>query len=287
MNKKLILMLLLAAGLIAWMSSSFAGNKKLMTVNAAKVIAERAVVESVIGLKVRSSETVEDMIAKEVTVDAKTAARIKGIEYTDIVYDPSKDIAQVEASIKLGKVNNIVGKNIDFGGRTISRYGFATSTPAMAGPLQALRAAELDAYKQLAKTIVGFEIDSETSVKDYLLESDEVRAKMMAAIYGANLVDYRWDEQGDAYVKMRLRFGEVEDILNQKINYEDEVIEVEGVGAQVDDFNVSADDSGLSGTGVRRGAEIREGSIDIPIAGGAGSAVNGSNEPGGAVDLLH
>ncbi|MBK1620784.1 hypothetical protein CKO42_20585 [Lamprobacter modestohalophilus] len=283
---KKVLLVILGAALVGASVHTFAGNKKLMTVNAAKVIAERAVVESVIGLKVRSRESVEDLIAQEVRVDAKTAAAIKGIEYTDIVYDPDKDIGQVEASIQLGKVSNIVGKNIDYGGQTIKRFGFATSTPAMAGPLQALRAAELDAYKQLAKVIVGFEIDSKTSVRDYLLESDDVRARMMAAIYGADLVDYRWDEDGNGYVKMRLRFGQVEDVLNQKLNYDDEVIEVEGVGAQVDDFREAPTGGiGMAAT-VGRGAEIREGIIDVPVSSGVGGQTRDTNGAGGGVDLL-
>ncbi|MBK5931656.1 hypothetical protein [Halochromatium salexigens] len=288
MKKKWVLLVALAATFVMVSVQGVAGNKKLMTINAAKVIAERAVVESVVGLKVRSRESVEDLIAQEVRVDAKTAAAIKGIEYTDIVYDPDKDIARVEASIKLGRVSNIVGKNIDFGGQTIKRFGFATSTPAMAGPLQALRAAELDAYKQLAKQIVGFEIDSNTSVRDYLLESDDVRARMMAAIYGAQLVDQRWDEDGNAYVKMRLRFGEVEDVLNQKLNYDDEMIEVEGVGAQVDDFSEAPSDNGMEmATGVRRGAEIREGMIDVPVSGSlGGQGQSDRDNAGGAVDLL-
>lgn len=288
MKKKWVLLVALAAAFFVVSAQGVAGNKKLMTINAAKVIAERAVVESVVGLKVRSRERVEDLIAQEVRVDAKTAAAIKGIEYTDIVYDPDKDIARVEASIKLGRVSNIVGKHIDFGGQTIKRFGFATSTPAMAGPLQALRAAELDAYKQLAKQIVGFEIDSNTSVQDYLLESDDVRARMMAAIYGAQLVNQRWDEDGNAYVKMRLRFGEVEDVLNQKLNYDDEMIEVEGVGAQVDDFSEAPSDNGMEmATGVRGGAEIREGMIDVPISGGfGGQGQSDRGNAGGAVDLL-
>lgn len=286
MKMKKFFLLILGAAFVVVSLHTLAGNKKLMTVNAAKVIAERAVVESVVGLKVRSRESVEDLVAQEVRVDAKTAAAIKGIEYTDIIYDPEKDIAQVEASIELGKVSNIVGKNIDYGGQTIKRFGFATSTPAMAGPLQALRAAEIDAYKQLAKIIVGFEIDSKTTVRDYLLESDDVRARMMAAIYGADLVDYRWDEDGNAFVKMRLRFGEVEDVLNQKLNYDDEVIEVEGVGAQVDDFSQAPTGGDGMAAAVRRGSEIREGVIDMPVSGGAGGQAGDTNGAGGGVDLL-
>lgn len=268
-------------------SGALAGNKKLMTVNAAKVVAERAIVESVIGIKVRSQERVEDLVAQDVTVDAKTAAAIKGIEYSDIVYDPEKDIAQVEASIQLGRVTNIIGKNIDFGGKTIRRVGFATSTPAMAGPLRALRAAEMDAYKQLAKVIIGFKIDSNTSVKNYILESDTIRAKMMAAIYGAELVNYRWDEEGDAYVTMRLRFGEVEDVIGQKLLYDNEVIEVEGAGAQVDDFSQAPASDGADGSFNGGRATIREGRLDIPVSAVGGRASSNGDVPaGGGADLM-
>jgi hypothetical protein len=288
MKKNLSFYLVLSLLCLLMSSGALAGNKKLMTVNAAKVIAERAIVESVIGIKVRSQERVEDLVAQEVTVDSKTAAAIKGIEYSDIVYDPDKDIAQVEASIQLGRVTNIIGKNIDFGGKTIRRVGFATSTPAMAGPLRALRAAEMDAYKQLAKTIIGFKIDSNTSVKNYILESDTVRAKMMAAIYGAELVNYRWDQDGDAYVTMRLRFGEVEDVIGQKLLYDNEVIEVEGAGAQVDDFSQApaSNGSGAGGAFVGGRATIKEGSLDIPVSTFGGNTANGDVSAGGGADLL-
>jgi len=255
----LVALILMLASQIA-----IAGNKKMMTVNAAKVVAERAIVETVIGIKVRSRESVEDLVAQEVTIDAKTSAAIKGIEYTEAIYDPDKDIARVTASIKLGRVTNIIGKNIDFGGQTIQRVGFATSTPEMAGPLRALRAAELDAYKQLGKTIIGFKIDSSTSVKDFILQSDSIRAKMMAAIYGAELVGYRWDEEGNAYVQMRLKFGFIQDVLGRRLKYDGEVVEVEGMGAQHDDFNQAP--AGFGGDGNFTGrTQIREGTINVPV----------------------
>lgn len=264
---------LLAAGAMLCGAAS-AGSKKFMTINGAKVVAERAIVESVIGLKIRSKESVDEMIAGNVRIDAKTRASIKGIEYEDIVYDKRKDVARVVATLKLGRVSNIIGKRIDFQGRTIKRVGFATSTPAMAPPLQAMRAAEIDAYRQLAKKIVGFTLESRTTVENYVLKSDQIRTKLMAAIYGAELTGYRWDEDGDAYVKMTLSLRYVEDVLGQRLRRDGDVIEVEGSGAQADDY------AGQPEPGFSSGAAIREGSIDIPMGGpapvdqGYGGAVN-------------
>ena len=80
---------LLAVMLVLLTTSAWAGNKKLMTVNAAKVLAERAVIESVVGLKIRATDKVENLVATHMKIEAKTAAEVKGINYTDIVYDLS------------------------------------------------------------------------------------------------------------------------------------------------------------------------------------------------------
>lgn len=251
-------------------SCAYAGNKKLMTVNGAKVIAERAVAESVVGLKIRSTDTVENLVSKHMKIESKVFAAVKGINYTDIVYDKEKDIAKVTAEMQVNRVQNIVGGDVYYGDMTIKRIGFATSTPAMAKPLQALRAAELDAYKQLAKQIVGFKIGAKTTVENYVLKSDKVKAKVLAAIWGAELVKFRWDADGDAYVTLRLKTGLVNDVMGQNVDYSGEVIEVEGVGAQTDDFSEIVDAKNADEDFTKAGVEIREGSIDVPTPNNAG-----------------
>lgn len=275
--KKQIAELLIKSALILTLSMAvvglppaIAGNKKLMTIQAAKVLAERAIVESVIGLKIRTTERVENMVAVHQRIDAKTAANIKGIQYSDIVYDKAKDIAKVTARINLGRVTTIIGKRINWGDRTIERVAFATSTGANAGPLKALRAAELDAYSQLAKQIVGFNLKSETSVENYITKNDEARTRLLAAIYGAKLVGYRWDAEGDAYVKLALTLGEVDDILGQRINHNGTILEVEGSGAQTDDFSeVNTYEEKNTTSTMKIGTAIKEGNLDIPLNGQA------------------
>ena len=267
-------------GSILAVAPALAANKKLMTVKGAKTVAQRAIVESVIGLKVKSESEVQDMVSQSYTIDAKTAAAIKGVEYTDIIYDRDKDIAQVTAQIRVGRVSNIIGKRIDYGDQVIRRVGFATSTPSMAAPLKAMRAAELDAYAQLAEQIVGLKLRSETSVEDYILRSDEIKTKMMAAIYGAEMVGYRWDEEGDAYVTLKLNVHEVEDVLGQRLDYQGDTIEVEGAGASQDDFNQTRNGSSF-GNGSSAVTRVREGALAIPVL----ESPSDDNDGGGAVQL--
>lgn len=231
--------LLIAALLVSVLAAyGWAGNKRIMSTRAAKVMAERALVESVYGLKVRSTEEVQDMVAASFIgkTETKTSARIKGVKFEEVVYDAEKDIAKVTASINLESIENIDGQMMDLHNKEFRRVAFATSTPSQAGPLKALRAAELDAYKQLVKRVVGFTLESKTTVENYMLKSDMVKTKVLATIYLARVTDFGWTENGDAYVKMALNVKETSDILGEQIVGEDDIIEVEGAGAQVDDF---------------------------------------------------
>ena len=218
---------------------AWAGNKKIMTTRAAQVMAERALVETVYGLKVRSSEEVQDLVATNFTgkTETKTSATLGGIKFEEVIYDKEKDVAKATASLRLDKIVNIDGETLDLRNNEFRRVAFATSTPSQAGPLKALRAAEIDGYKQLVKRVVGFTLESQTTVENYILTSDLVKAKALATIYLAEVTDFGWTESGDAFVKMALNVKEVGNIIGQTIIGEDDVIIVEGSGAQVDDFS--------------------------------------------------
>ncbi len=237
-TKTIKLFLILTALTLLLTPEAWTGNKKIMTTRASKVLAERALVESIYGLKVRASEDVQDMIAANFTgkTETKTSARISGVKFEEVVYDAEKDIAKTTASVSLDSITNIDGDVMNLKNKIYRRVAFATSTPSQAGPLKALRAAEVDAYKQLVKRVVGFNLESQTTVENYMLTSDLVKTKVLATIYLAELTDFGWDDSGDAYVKMTLNVSDISEILGEGIVSDEEVIEVEGAGAQVDDF---------------------------------------------------
>jgi len=220
-------------------TSVSAGNKEHMTINAAKVLAERSLLESVYGLKVRATESVENMIATSFvgSTETKTEGLLQGVMYEEIVYDAEKDVAKVIATVKLQKIKNINGETINLKGKTFRRVAFATSTPEQAEPLKALRAAEIDAYKQLAKQLIGFTLESKTKVENYMLTSDMIKTKLLATLILAEVKEYGWRSNGDAYVKMTLNLKDFKDIIGQGVSGGARVVSVEGVGAQVDDFS--------------------------------------------------
>jgi len=235
------------------------GNKKLMSVNAAKTDAQRAILESIVGLKVKSESVVRDMIAERFTVDSKASGVVKDIEFTDIVYDPDKDIAKAVARIKVGSVINVIGRQINYKDAVIERVGFGTATPANAPPLQAMRAAQINAYQQLAEKVVGLQIDSKTTVENYVLQNDDLKATVLAAIWGAQVVSFEWDASGDATVKMSLKANYVRDVMGQVFKGEQPEIIAEGMGTSKDNFSDVQNGQTTGNT------KIREGSLSVPV----------------------
>jgi len=215
----------------------WAGNKKIMSIRAARVLAERALVESIYGLKIEASEEVTDMVAAsfEGRTETSTSASIKGITFEDMAYDAEKDVAKVTASVQIDTIDNIDGRPMNLGNKVFRRVAFATSTKSMAGPLKALRAAELDAYKQLAKHVVGFTLESKTTVENYILKSDVVKTKVVASLYMSELVDFGWDEYGDAFVKLSLNVDDFSAVLGEQVVGAGGDVVVEGQGSQEDD----------------------------------------------------
>ena len=219
----------------------WAGNKRLMSIMGAERDAQRKIVEAVYGLKIRASDHVQDLaaVASSGVTESKTTAMIDGIQVEEVIYDPELDIARVTAVARLDGITNIDGERLDLANRDFRCTGFGTATPANAGPLQALRAAEVDAYKKMAEQVVGLTLESHTRVENFRLASDTVKTRLLATIYLARITDFGWNEDGDAFVILTLDVAEAADILGDPAPDQGDLIEVEGWGAQEDDLNAS------------------------------------------------
>lgn len=257
----------LAILLVVPMAVSAAGNKQLMTIQKAKDLARRAIVESVVGLKIRSNALWASRPSDYYKIESKVAAAIKGVKFDRIQYDAEKDIAKATAYIQLGSVANIIGKQVDYQDQVVRRTAFATSTPTYMPQLNALRAAELNAYDEMAKLIVGQKVQSESRVKNFVLENDTVRTKVLAAIWGSEVKEFGWTEDGNAFVTLRLNARWVQDIVGQRIEYtEDNYVEATGHGSPVDDYSGTGT-GGSSESFVTRSTSVEQTSFDIPPAG--------------------
>jgi hypothetical protein len=213
---------------------AFAGRKKMMSIRIAKITAKRALVESVYGVKVRKEEKVTDVLNGIFvgTAESKTKGKLRGVVENEVMYDDNNDVAKVTVSIALATVTQLTGIQFPDPTRMITRVGFGTTTKESAGAIKAIRVAEVDAYSQLAEEIVGIELESKTKVENYVLKSDEIKSKLIAAIFMAELVDFGWegDNQEDAFVVLKIDTALIGDLLGEPLVGE-QVIQVKGYGS--------------------------------------------------------
>jgi hypothetical protein len=68
----------------------------------------------------------------------------------------------------------------------------------------ALRAAKVDAYRNLLEVTKGVQVDSRTTVKDFTVESDVINTQVEGLIKGAQVVDQQYMSDGTVEVRLRM-----------------------------------------------------------------------------------
>ncbi len=87
----------------------------------------------------------------------------------------------------------------------------AIDTPQ--GKLKAARAAELDAKRKLAEQIYGLRIDSDTLVRDFITEYDEINSQVNAVLVGAIVDNTSWGD-GMATVQVSIPARDVWTVIH-------------------------------------------------------------------------
>ncbi len=214
----------------------WAGNDRLMAIRQAEMVACRALVESVYGVKVRTTSEVKDLVNGifEGSAESKTIGTLRGYKL-DKVFDEEKGVAKVTASITLKQVGELTGLTFPNPDKEIRRIGFSTIKADTKKAVSALRAAELDAYGQLAEQLVGMEVEGKSSVRNMVLQSDYIKAKVIAALFMTEMEDYGWNKDGDAHMTLMINTDDVSKILGEKLTVTG-VVKVTGNGAAVNDY---------------------------------------------------
>lgn len=105
-------------------------------------------------------------------------------------------------------VQKMPSGTIDWANRWIEATGSGVAKAtgnAAQERLLAERAAKADAYRQLAETVQGVRVDSETVVRNYVTESDLIRTRVDAVIKGAQQVGpARQEADGVTQVTVRM-----------------------------------------------------------------------------------
>ena len=110
---------------------------------------------------------------------------------------------------------------------TVTGMGVAPSNARNAAQARMLarRAAVVDAYRQLAETVKGVNVESETTVEDFMVASDVTKTKVDAVVKGARIIDERVVADGGYEVTMSISMFGVSNSLASAVMPSDTVKE--------------------------------------------------------------
>jgi hypothetical protein len=78
----------------------------------------------------------------------------------------------------------------------------------------ALRAAQVDAYRNLLETVKGVKIDAQTTVRDFMTESDTINAKVSGLVKGAKVMNKVYLSDGTAEVTLRMELKSLLQVIS-------------------------------------------------------------------------
>ena len=81
--------------------------------------------------------------------------------------------------------------------------------------IMAERAAKVDAIRNLTERIYGVQIDSATTIKDFVTERDEVKAEVEAFVNGAQVIDTRYLPDGSVQVDVSANLGGAWEVIKK------------------------------------------------------------------------
>ena len=151
----------------------------------------------------------------------------------------------------------------------------ANARNAAQARMMARRAAVVDGYRQLAEVVKGVNVDSESTVENFMVTSDVTRTKVNALVQGAQVISERPTQDGGYEVTMKISMFGVSKSLADAVMPRNEVQEVFPEPVQTVAPSMPAYDAGSS-------ISVR---IDVTATAPAPPAPN-SNAIGGYTGLI-
>lgn len=217
---------------------SVSGQARLMAARAARVDAQRKLLEQIKGLRLNSETLVRDFVTESDTISAQAQGIVIGAREVGTYYHDDALIVDVTMEVPVEKViatlkelhtqhyqgNLVTTTDITNLTKTLHRtvvQAVGSGTPRIdasaqatikvelqmptwstqpivvigqgsdpeistpQGRLKAIRAAQADGQRKLLEQIQGLQIDSNTTVRDFVTESDIIRTQVMGVLAGA------------------------------------------------------------------------------------------------------
>ena len=213
-------------------------QERLKALRVAELDATRLLMERVYGVHVNSDTTIYDLALQSDAIRSGVRNTIRGVTNTEKEEYREDGQVWVVRAVKLRQVLETITTTIRekrnwIGGVTVEQIQQKIEQVSSDKPIdvmgngalpgseglkkiQAKRAAEVDAYRKLAERLMGVQVTSTTKVKDFVLESDEIRACAAALVKGAKPapggIQYETTD-GSCDVTMQLKIADIFDVI--------------------------------------------------------------------------
>ena len=217
-------------------------GQRLTYVRAAEVDALRILAERIAGISLDGETTVQDLAAANDNIRGELAAVLRGVKTTEGPTYHEDGRVEVVRAVKVesliqsiikksnGAVSTSYSKQID----TVDALGNA-AIPGSLGHKRILakRAAEMDVYRRLAERAAGVRVDGSSTVKDFVVEDDSLRASFSHLLKSAEITSIAFNDDGTASVEASLKIGPLVRTIVKHKSAKGQVVKVEESAEQM------------------------------------------------------
>lgn len=201
--------------------------QRLQMVRAAELDATRILAERIMGISLDGESTVKDLAALNETIRGQLAVAIKGVKTTSGPTYHEDGRVEVVRAVKIKSLIETISTKSTTGKTkttlsTVSTEIDALGNAAIPGSdghqrVRAKRAAEMDVYRRLAERLCGIQLSSDTTVKDFVMESDELKASFSNTVKSAEITSITYDDENCAAVTATLKVGPLVRVIVKKV----------------------------------------------------------------------
>lgn len=196
---------------------SITPQEQLKVRRVAQMDAYRALAERIYGFQVDGYTCVYDFMLESDVIRSRVNAVLRGAFETEPAEYFDDGSVQVVYGVNMAEIieeiERFSSKNVSSYKRSVSRNLRQVEALGMSAipdtegmrKVHAKRAAELDAYRQMAERVTGIRLSGGTTVAELCLESDQMLGSVSAFLKGLKPVSITFDENGSCEVVMQLK----------------------------------------------------------------------------------
>lgn len=218
--------------------------KRLQYVRAAEMDATRILAERIMGIAISGDTTVKDLAAASDTVKGALAATLKGVKTVGKPVYHEDGRVEVVRAVKIRTLMESVtqqlnGRKLSVEQEVVTSDIDALGNAAIPGSdgharVMAKRAAELDVYRRLVERAAGVEISAGSTLRDFVVESDEIKAAFSNTVKSAEITGITYQDDNSAEVTATLKIGPLVRIITKTVAANGTVINTTEVAKQLE-----------------------------------------------------